>query len=627
MKIIPKKWLWLISICALVLLTWMSESGLEQLDRRISVERVMLLREAMQLSRYSSMQEVRSKIQRDPVLSASFEDVPDQEMSSRLLMGLQFSLQRLETAERNDLLSPVQHVEVLMGRAMMKDWQDQAAEALSILGRVRPDLLDEELRMPSVLSMAWYAMHGSLCFKLERWSEATKYFERCLEIDSDDHQAKVGYILSQEKLGALESISPQSISLAKVKQTHGRTNLRDGRIPEALSAFHSAIEYLELSVQKEVSLSLEHPWYEAIHQCAIAHQMHQEIPSALTLYDRLIRTAKKVVQPALENNQPSPLSFFLVARATALLQSGQPEQARQDLEQALALTPEAYSENLSIGQLRSTILHHLANCWMGLQRLKEAEQAFGLAEAQQRRMLQVVETHAQRMELAMTLNNQAVLFKLEGDTDRADQMLGEAMDLLRVRSSKAPAAEDSIDEPLQLCLMLGLQMQSGSMTVYTHPCLVQEDMEQEAKLMFSNAAMNRGQLYLDLGRTAACLEQWEKAAWVQEYLVEYQDRQGLMPRWTTLLQRMAWIQATHPDPAVRNGATSMRYAQKACALTGWKEPLMLQTLAAAHAELDDFQSAAQWQFRAIELAEEKDRSIFQESLKQFQTGRALRSRG
>ena len=69
----------------------------------------------------------------------------------------------------------------------------------------------------------------------------------------------------------------------------------------------------------------------------------------------------------------------------------------------------------------------------------------------------------------------------------------------------------------------------------------------------------------------------------------------------------AWILATCPDTKVRNGEQAMISANKACELTGWKEPLILATLAAACSEASDFEGAIKWQQRALDLLPDKSR--------------------
>ncbi len=64
-----------------------------------------------------------------------------------------------------------------------------------------------------------------------------------------------------------------------------------------------------------------------------------------------------------------------------------------------------------------------------------------------------------------------------------------------------------------------------------------------------------------------------------------------------MLNELAWLLATYPDPKARDGTEAVRLAERACALTERRVPVLLDTLAAAYAEAGDFP-------RAISVAEE-----------------------
>jgi tetratricopeptide (TPR) repeat protein len=90
------------------------------------------------------------------------------------------------------------------------------------------------------------------------------------------------------------------------------------------------------------------------------------------------------------------------------------------------------------------------------------------------------------------------------------------------------------------------------------------------------------------------------------------------------MNNLAWLKATCPAPKVRNGTEALEYANKVCELTDWKKAGYLNTLAAAYAEVGDFDSAEKWQRKAIELLPES-RAGFESRLKRYQAGESLAS--
>jgi Flp pilus assembly protein TadD len=92
------------------------------------------------------------------------------------------------------------------------------------------------------------------------------------------------------------------------------------------------------------------------------------------------------------------------------------------------------------------------------------------------------------------------------------------------------------------------------------------------------------------------------------------------------LNNLAWLLATCGDDSQRNGAEAVRYAEKACALTQFKQARITGTLAAAYAEAGRFNEAADMGRKTIQLAndagDKQTAGIAEQLLRLYQSNRA-----
>lgn len=92
-----------------------------------------------------------------------------------------------------------------------------------------------------------------------------------------------------------------------------------------------------------------------------------------------------------------------------------------------------------------------------------------------------------------------------------------------------------------------------------------------------------------------------------EALKDYSIAVRLNPRDAAAHNNRAWILATCPDDQQRDGQLALSSAMQACKLTKYRQPIYLDTLAAAYAAAGDFKSAYNWQAKAIkQLPHDKD---------------------
>ena len=91
---------------------------------------------------------------------------------------------------------------------------------------------------------------------------------------------------------------------------------------------------------------------------------------------------------------------------------------------------------------------------------------------------------------------------------------------------------------------------------------------------------------------------------------------------------LAWILATAPDDTIRNGSEAVRLAEAACRGNEFREPQLLDTLAAAHAEAGQFRQAQEIAARALELARRQPNAELLKALEArqelYQQGRPYR---
>ena len=71
-----------------------------------------------------------------------------------------------------------------------------------------------------------------------------------------------------------------------------------------------------------------------------------------------------------------------------------------------------------------------------------------------------------------------------------------------------------------------------------------------------------------------------------------------------VLNNLAWLLATSPDDALRDGKRAIDLATKACEETEWKQAHIISTLAAAYAETGDFAKAREYSKKAVETGGE-----------------------
>ena len=95
-----------------------------------------------------------------------------------------------------------------------------------------------------------------------------------------------------------------------------------------------------------------------------------------------------------------------------------------------------------------------------------------------------------------------------------------------------------------------------------------------------------------------------------------------------VLNNLAWLLATSPEDALRNGKRAIELATKACEVTEWKEAHIISTLAAGYAETGDFETAKKYSRQSVELGSEVDdvKLQLEKELKSYEEGKPWREK-
>jgi len=268
--------------------------------------------------------------------------------------------------------------------------------------------------------------------------------------------------------------------------------------------------------------------------------------------------------------------------ATALLRQGNPSAAIEHLKRALKLAPwevklhDTYGMALSeLGNLDEAIKHYsvflrarpnnagghyrLAVCLVQQGKINEAIRHFS-------EVLRIKPDHADaRYRMANLLAEQGKSEDALAEYSKAlqiDPNHAEAHYKLAVHSARLGKLDEAIRH-------------------YSEVLRIKPD--------HADAHYRLGKAFAQQGRTEKAIESYRQALW-------------LKPDWLEALNSLAWVYATNENTKLRNGPAAVQLAQRACELTGYKNPNILDTLAAAYAEADSFSDAIRTAEKALDIA-------------------------
>jgi len=169
-------------------------------------------------------------------------------------------------------------------------------------------------------------------------------------------------------------------------------------------------------------------------------------------------------------------------------------------------------------------------------------------------------------------NNLGIVFLRQGKVDEAISLLQAAVDL---RPDNSPAHENLAKALLQ-------KGQVAEALIHYRKLL---------ELQPDNIEVHNivGTVLVQQGEIKDGVEEWQKVLAIQ-------------PDNGNAMSNLAWVFATSPDQALRDGPKAVELAEQALRLSGGRIPILFRTLAAAYAESGRFSEAIQAAQQGIELA-------------------------
>lgn len=155
----------------------------------------------------------------------------------------------------------------------------------------------------------------------------------------------------------------------------------------------------------------------------------------------------------------------------------------------------------------------------------------------------------------------------------------------------------------------------------------QEGNTEEAMRQFENAV--RISPNYEPARNGICTMLYYQKKF-DEAIVCYEELLQQNENSVDLLCKLAWLLATRAQLSPEDVSKAVGFAEKACKLTGYKDPMVLDTLAVAYAAAGRFDDAVSWANKAFKIAKANGREEFaqeiQNRLKLYKAGLPYREK-
>jgi len=311
--------------------------------------------------------------------------------------------------------------------------------------------------------------------------------------------------------------------------------------------------------------------------------------------------------------------------AVLLAKQGEAAEAIAQYQQALQSQPDFSEASNNLGSLlaqQGQVADAIACYRQALTSMPDCAEAhnnLANALASQNRIEEAVIEYKKALDAkpdyAEAHNNLAIAMQQQGDAASAVLHLKKA---LAIRPDYAEAHNN---------LAVALDRQGNSSEAIAH---FQDALQQNPD--YAEAHNNLGALFGRLRRFAEAVAHFQRALDVYPdhadaqrnlalALTHWEDipvardatqgPDGGNPNEIAMLNDIAWVMATHPDPSIRNGRRAVALAEQAVTASRGRQARPLATLAAAYAETGRFREAVDTANKALNLAKENDPALLE----------------
>ena len=314
---------------------------------------------------------------------------------------------------------------------------------------------------------------------------------------------------------------------------------------------------------------------KAIDDFAALAETQDDNPMDLILLARALRAeeknepALKAITRAIEINEDLPMAYSL--RASLYLAEEEDEKALADVTRAIELNPR------DVDALRTRARVHFSNEDFD-SALKDVDKILTFQQGDVDAIYLRGFIYAGQEEYEAAIEDMQMLYQ---------QFPGEQ--LFKNALAGLYNSNDQVDKAL---------------------ALYDEALEEDPEDV--DALAGRGNAKLNAGMHAEAVEDYNAA-------LELDEENDFV------LNNLAWLLATSTFDEVRDGDRAVELATKAAEITDFEEAHILSTLAAAYAEIGEFEKAVEWSEQSVEISEDKkQREDLKEELKLFKAGKPVR---